>query len=174
MRILVLVWLMLMSALAVADDNAHDQGGCDKYPWDMNREWSLMVTDPIPFKSATAIDPEAHETPKDRRMHYALHPVDQVKLGVPSDKAESGKTYAGMSPLHVPFSTRFRVSSSKPVWIDVVGPNGALPAAKFAMRLGCERLVKTVVFKLDIDTDYWLQITGSKDPMVELLITMDR
>ncbi len=175
MRVIALFVFMLFSfQVAAADDHLGDQGGCDKYPWDMNREWSLMITDQFPLKSYAVADPEARYIPLDRRVLFALHPSDQVKLPAATEKKHAGSTYAGMARIQLPFQKKYRISSNKPVWIDVVGPNGIVPATKFAMMMGCEKLVKTVIFKLENEVDYWLQITGSADAQVELLVTLDR
>ncbi len=175
MRLVVLLILALsiMSTRAAGHDH-QGQAGCDQYPWDMNREWSLMITDPVPMKSSAATGPESRYIPLDRRVHLALHRAEQVKLAATPEKAHAGVAYAGMGPIRLPFGKKYRISTDKPAWIDVVGPKGLVPASKFAMLTGCERLVKTVIFPLESETDYWLQITGSTEPQIVVLITLDR
>jgi hypothetical protein len=47
-------------------------------------------------------------------------------------------------------------------------------SSKFEMQTGCDKLVKSVAFRLEQDTDYWLQLSGSLAPEPMLLITLDR
>lgn len=175
MKALVIVFSLLFPVAAfAADDTTHGNGGCDSYPWDMNREWSIMITDPVPFQALAARAEEARLMPMDRRVRFNMHSAEKVALAATPDKAAEGASFAGMAPMRVPFGKRYRISSSKPVWIDIVGPNGAVAAGKFAMATACKSLVKTVIFKLDIETDYWLQITGSKEDSVDVVVTLDR
>lgn len=175
MRFHAAVALLLSTVLAhAAEDGAHGKGGCDSFPWDMNREWAFMITDPIPFTSSAGRVEDARYLPMDRRVHFKLHPADKVNLATAPEKSFEGSTYAGMAPMRVPFGKRYRISTTKPVWVDVVGPAGPVAAGKFAMAMDCDMLVKTVMFKLDIETEYWVQITGSRDDNVDVVVTLDR
>lgn len=167
--------LCALSCVSVHADEGHDpNAGCETYPWEMNREWSLMLTDPIPRLASLFADPEARNMPLDRRVLMKLHPKDQVKFQAAPEKAGKEGSYAGMLPIQLPYSKSYRISSTRPLWFDVVGPNGVVKSSKFAMALGCERLVKTVVFKLESDTVYWLQLSGSAQPEVEMILTLHR
>jgi hypothetical protein len=174
MRLFVSILLFLSSIAAYGDEKHQHQGGCDKFPWDMNREFSLMVTDPVSFDAATSADPEWRRLPMDRRVQFKLRPTADVTLAAKSEKQHAASTFSGMAPVRVPYSTRFRISSTKPVWIDVVGPSGMLTPTKIAVMPDCEKLVKAAIFKMDIEQEYWIQITGSPDPVVELMFTMNR
>lgn len=176
MKSLLIVFLSLFmpGAALAAEDASHGRGDCDSFPWEMNREWAFMITDPIPFQALPTRAEEARFMPMDRRVRMSLNPAEKVTLTTPPDKSFEGATHAGLALMRVPFGKRYRISTSKPVWIDIVGPNGPVPAGKFAMALDCKHLVKTVIFKLDIETDYWLQITGSKEAAVDVVVTLDR
>lgn len=166
--------LLLSGAAVAADDAAHGKGDCDSYPWEMIREWSIMITDAVPYQALAGRAEEARFMPMDRRVQMQLLASDKVQLAASPEKTIEGVTYAGLAPMRVPFGKRYRISTSKPVWIDVIGPNGAVPASKFAMALDCKRLVKSVQFRMEIETEYWLQITGSQSEAVEVVITLDR
>ena len=169
------VGLLMIGANAFAADNASDaQAGCDSYPLEMNREWSLMITDPYPMKSYTKVEPEARFLPLDRRVALSLHPKDQVALVVALEKERASGTHVGVVPVRLPFTKRYRISSTKPFWIDVMGPNGVVNSTKSAEALGCERLVKTVIFRLEADTDYWLQFSSDSQARIEVILTLDR
>lgn len=172
--LLIIVSVLLSSAGLAAEDAAHGKGDCDSYPWEMNREWAFMITDPIPFQALATRAEEARFMPMDRRVRMTLQPVGKVTLAAAPEKTFDDATHAGLALMRVPFGKRYRISTSRPVWVDIVGPNGPVTPGKFAMALDCKYLVKTVIFKLDIETDYWLQITGSRDDTVEVVITLDR
>jgi len=174
MRTFSFLAMLIFISSAWAHEPGKDQGNCDSYPWDMNREWSLYLTDAIPWKALAQTEPEARYMPMDRRVDFQLLPSDQVKLVVPADKAPKAGTHAGLAPLRVPFPKRYRISANKPVWVEVLGPNGPVASTKFAAAMGCDKLVKSVIFKLDIETDYWLQVTGADLAQVDMLITLDR
>jgi hypothetical protein len=42
------------------------------------------------------------------------------------------------------------------------------------MQPGCDKLHKSVAFRLEPDVDYWIQISGSPTANAVLLITLDR
>lgn len=169
------VGLLIIGTNALAADEARDaQAGCDKYPLEMNREWSLMITDPYPMKSYAKVESEARFLPLDRRVALTLHPKDQVSLVVTPEKDRASAGYVGVVPVRLPFSKRYRISSTKPFWIDVMGPNGVVNSTKSAEALGCERLVKTVIFRLEADTDYWLQFSSGAQAQLEVILTLDR
>jgi hypothetical protein len=175
MRVIVLMISLLVSLPSLAAGHDHSaSAGCDQYPWDMNREWSLMITDPFPMQSVAATDQESRYVPLDRRVQFALHPSAKVKLAAKPEKTPAATTFAGMGLIRLPYGKKYRISTREAAWIDVTGPSGLVAPAKIAMLGGCDRLVKTVIFPLESETDYWLQITGSANPVITLLITLDR
>ena len=74
----------------------------------------------------------------------------------------------------MPRSGTYRVSANQRLWIEVVGPSEAVTSTKFTMQMGCEALRKSVVFPLEPETDYWIELSGSPTADPALLVTPDR
>jgi hypothetical protein len=175
MRLRVLLALLLLTGSASAAEPGSTAGGCDDYEWDMTREMFLLGTAPVAVAALKARAGDARFTPLDRRLQVSLHPAGEVALSAPPGRAhDAAASYAGLMLLYVPRTGTYRISSDQRLWIDVVGPDGAVKSSKFAMQTGCAKLVKSVAFKLEPELGYWVQVTGSpvRDPM--LLITLDR
>jgi hypothetical protein len=175
MRRLVLILLLLAAQAAVAAEPGTGTGGCDDYTWDMKRELFLVGTGKLSFTALPERAEDARFTPLDRPLQLTLRPASEVKLlAEPGRSHDAAATYAGLMLLTVPRTSTYRVSSDQRLWIDVIGPEGVVKSSKFVMQTGCDKLVKSVAFRLHPDTAYWIQVTGSpvREPM--LLITLDR
>lgn len=178
MKLLLTLVLLLGGAAAYGaeDHSQHQQGdgGCDAFPWDMSRELNLLRTTPISATALSTIDGEAKYSPLDRRLDLTLRPAADVKLLAEPGRSHGADTYAGLLKLRLPRSSSYRISSDQRLWIDVIGPDGLVKSTKFAMQPGCDKLHKSVAFRLEPDIDYWIQISGSPTPNPVLLVTLDR
>jgi hypothetical protein len=178
MKPLVLMLLLLGGSVACAADDHSDhqqsaQGGCDAFAWNMAREFNLLRATPFALEAVAARDAEAKYTPLDRRLDLTLKPAGEVKLLVPPGREPGADSYAGLLPLLVPRISSYRISSDQRLWIDVVGPAGAVKSSKFDMQPGCDKLRKSVAFRLEPETQYWIQLSGSPAANPVLLITLD-
>jgi hypothetical protein len=174
-RHLLLIAALLAARAAFAADPAMGSGGCADYSWDMKREFFLLGTAPLSIAAVPARDEQARFTPLDRPFRVALRPQAEVGLlAEPGRSHDAAASHGGLLRLVVPRVSTYRISSDQRLWIDVVGPQGVVKSSKFEMQTGCDKLVKSVAFRLEQDTDYWLQLSGSpaREPM--LLITLDR
>lgn len=178
MNLLVALFFLLCCAVAVGAENhsQHQQGdgACAAFPWDMSRELDLLRAPSIAVNALTMIDGEAKYSPLDRRLDLTLRPAADVKLVAEPGRSHGADTYAGLLKLRLPRTSTYRISSDQRLWIDVIGPDGVVKSTKFAMQPGCNRLHKSVAFRLEPDIDYWIQISGSPAPDPILLITLDR
>jgi hypothetical protein len=175
MRFRVLLALLPLTGAASAAEPGSATGGCEDYQWDMNREMALLGAAPIAVTALKARTEDARFTPLDRRLQVNLHPEAEVTpLAPPGRVHDAAASHAGLMLLYVPRSGAYRISSDQRLWIDVVGPDGVVKSNRFAMQIGCAKLVKSVAFRLDPEIGYWIQLTGSpvREPM--LLITLDR
>jgi hypothetical protein len=68
----------------------------------------------------------------------------------------------------------YRISAGERMWVEVVGPEGPVKTEKFAQLPGCAAIHKSVAFRLQPDTDYWVQISGSAGADPVLIVTLDR
>src|SRR5262245_43098819 len=157
-----------------AADQAHTGGDCGAFEWDMTRELELMRGAPAAFAAATAADPGARLAPLEQRLDLTLRSAAQVKLQVAPRREAAPDSYAGLVRLRVPRAGTYRVSASERLWIEMVGPAGAVKSSKFTGRSGCGVLHKSVAFPLDGETDYWIELSGSPKADPLLLVTPDR
>ena len=170
LRLIATAFLLLGCAAHAAD--ALDP--CQKFEWNMAREFSLLVATPIKLEALAQPAPESRWTPTDRPLDVALRPMADLKLLVKPGREHEVDSFGGLLKLTVPRTAGYRISSNRRLWIDVVGPEGVVTSSKFAMAPDCSKLAKSVAFRLEPDTDYWIQLSGSPTPDAVLLITLDR
>ena len=174
-RYLLLVAALCAARVAIPAEPGMGSGGCADYAWDMKREFFLLGAPPLSVDTLAEPAEDARFTPLDRPILAGLRPQAEVKLlAQPGRDHGAAAKHAGLMRLVVPRVSTYRISSDQRLWIEVIGPQGAVKSSKFEMQTGCDKLVKSVAFRLEQDTTYWLQLAGSpvREPM--LLITLDR
>jgi hypothetical protein len=147
---------------------------CAGFEWDMTHELGLLKAQPTPVTALAALVPDARPVPLEQRLDVDLLPAKQVRLEVPPRREPAADTHAGLVRIHVPRTAGYRVSASERLWIEVVGPGGVVASTKFTMSGTCPGLRKSVVFPLEGETDYWIQLSGSPAAQATLLVTADR
>jgi hypothetical protein len=167
MRRLALALLLCAGAPSFADE-------CAGFDWDMGRELGLLKAPPSAVTALAALVPDARPVPLEQRLDVALLAAKQVKLEVAPRREPPPDTYAGLVRVHTPRPGGYRVSASQRLWIEVVGPGGVVGSTKFTMSGTCPTLRKSVVFPLEGETDYWIQLSGSPTAEAILLVTPDR
>ena len=176
MRTMLLTAALLLStsATVLVADHQHAAGDCAHFSWNMTREFELLRAAPVALTALAGAEPEARLAPLEQRLDLRLLPSKQVKLQVAPRREPAPDSFAGLLKLRVKAAGTYRVSASQRLWIEVVGPAGAVKSSKFAMEAACESLRKSVAFPLEPETDYWIELSGSStsDPVV--LITTDR
>lgn len=172
-----LLCFLVIGAAAAADDHSmhqESQDGCAAFSWNMGREFSLLLATPFAMEGLAVQDAEAKYVPLDRRIDLKLKPAAEVKLLTPPGREPGANSFAGLLQAHFPRTSTYRVSTDQRLWIDVIGPGGVVKSSKFEMQAGCDKLRKSVAFRLEPEVDYWIQISGSPTPTAILLITLDR
>ena len=168
MRALALAALVWLGSPTFAADD------CRGFEWDMTRELELVRAEASAVAALSAVVSDAPSVPLDRRLDVALRPAKQVKLEVPPRREPAADTHAGLVRIRIPRTASYRVSASQRLWIEVVGPAGAVASTKFTMSGACDALRKSVVFPLQGETDYWIQLSGSPAAEATLVVTADR
>jgi len=168
------LWLVALLLLCCSAQAADSQDACEKYDWDMGREFSLLLSTPIKREAAAEQSPEAAWAPADRPLEVTLRPMADVKLPAKPGREYAAESFGGLLKLTVPRTAGYRISSNQRLWIDVIGPDGVVKSTKHTMQPTCEKIRKSVAFRLEPDTDYWIQLSGNPTQDVMLLITLDR
>lgn len=175
MRIAILLFSLLWAGAALAEDKpAAAQDPCEAFGWNMARELNLLRATPIALSALPQQSREAREIPLDRRIDLKLPANSEVTLLAKPHHEPAPDSYSGLLLLKVPRISTYRISTDQRLWMDVIGPEGVVQSTKFTMGPGCKVLHKSVAFRLQPDTEYWIQLSGSAVPNPLLLITLDR
>ncbi len=107
-----------------------------------------------------------------RRATVILQPAAAVSFVVPPEQVRAAEaSHAGLLAFRVPQAGTYRVSASKPVWIDVLDGDKALKPAAFGRLAPCTSIRKVLEFDL-APGRYTVQISGNAGPNVELMISL--
>jgi hypothetical protein len=171
---IVFAFLFLSIPVVAVQEHDHPRGDCAQFSWDMARELELMRGAPTPVTALAGAEREGRVVPLEQRLDVALLPGRQVRLQAAPRREPAPDSHAGVLKLRVPRSGSYRVSASQRLWIELVGPSGAVQSSKFTMQAGCEALRKSVAFPLEPETDYWIELSGSPTADPAFLVTPDR
>jgi len=175
MRIAILLFSLWWAGTLLAQDKpAAPQDPCETFAWNMARELNLLRAVPIVVSALVEKNNEAREIPLDRRIDLKLPANSEVKLLVKPHHEPAADSYSGLLLMKVPRISTYRISTDQRLWMEVIGPEGAVQSSKFTMGASCKALHKSVAFPLQPDTEYWIQLSGSAVPDPVLLITLDR
>lgn len=113
--------------------------------------------------------------PLGEKAKIQLSSEDKVKLVAPPEKSFPVKDsrYAGLLKFSVKEDGDYRVSLGAKLWLDVIPVRTKKPleAVSFEMQTKCDKIFKTVLFKLEKNQEYFVQLSSSKAPEVDLLIS---
>lgn len=144
--------------------------GCDAFTWDVSRELSLMATPAETVEAGAGPDTLA-TLALDRHYTLRLPPQRDVALAVqPGKPSNDDNARAGIVRFRVPSDGAYRVAISTRHWIDVVDAGKVVPSRDFQGRRGCEAIHKVVEFVLRGDRAVLLQLIGSADSDVGVVI----
>lgn len=102
------------------------------------------------------------------RADVALLSTTQIQFVSP-EKAPAPGSHGGMVGFTVPLAHIYRVALGAGAWIDVVRDGKPVMSGAHGHGPACTAIRKTVDFALT-PGDYVLQITGSKDPAIAVMI----
>lgn len=144
-------------------------GGCDSFQMQVDAEL-LAMTGPANGVMAWPAQGEPRGflqllTP----IAVTLLPRDHVSLTI---EAKRPGDYAGIVAFRVPASGRYRVSLGSSAWVEIVTQNGRIEPTAFEMQSHCPTVFKTIVFSLEADESYWLEVTSAVQE-VNVLLTAD-
>jgi hypothetical protein len=148
------------------------EGGCEAYSWDMSREMAAWDRPARPVTALADGSAAAESAPLDRKLEVTLHPLAKTRFSAPPERTPAGG-YAGAVPLTVPADGVYRIGAGTRVWIDVAEGRQLIPSAKFEGHAAC-KVHKVVAFPLKTGRSYRVQVSGSDQPAVSLIVTAER
>ena len=132
------------------------------------------VNQPVERISATPMADTARDRLTVNKVVAAkLHPMDRVKFVLgPEKKQRKPRDAGGLLALTPPVTGTYVLGSVSTAWIDVVDQeqNGFAKAKLYQWVDFCGRRMKAGVFELRADTRYWIQMSASPDPVLDLFV----
>jgi hypothetical protein len=113
------------------------------------------------------------ELPVNKVVAANLHTMDKVRFVLgPEKKQERPQDAGGLLALTPPVTGTYVLGSVSTAWIDVVDQeqNGFAKAKLYQWVDFCGRRMKAGVFELRADARYWIQISASPDPTLDLFV----
>lgn len=163
--------LLVLSTLSPAESHrpmSEMKGDCSQFALDLSAElraWS----EPVAKMQSGA------EVPFSRRMRLSLAPAGKVEFIVKPAKEfkGGGASHGGVASFTANESGTWRVSLGSKVWLDLVDTEAkaAVPADHFEMQTKCDRIFKVVEFTLKKGQRYALQLSSSREPVVDVLLS---
>lgn len=144
---------------------------CLSYDQDVREDLRLLALDPVSVVAART--PSA--VPRHRTgspVTLTLAPQSSMQwLQAPERPMIDDGSYAGLLALDVTAPGRYRVSMSAHAWVDLLDADGnAIVSTDFAGRSECKPLTKLVEFTLEQPGVHTLQVSGSTEPQVRVVM----
>lgn len=150
-------------------------GDCGDYQWNMQRELAIADGEAIP--AAIYIEPDDAAAPLelDRKLALKLFPTNDVRFLVqPERRGKKAEEFAGIAKVRVPQDGTYRFSTVIPYWVEIVTLDGKrVKSNKFEMQSQCKKLFKSAAFPLKANTDYWLQMSASRNKETAIIVTKE-
>lgn len=165
-------WLALSATLVlVSGSAAADSDPCAGYKWDVSRERALFAGQAQPL----AAGKDAAGAPVLESGHlYALElaAASAVRFVVAPGKASPAEgTYAGVLNLKVPAPGKYRIAIDEALWVDVESNGRLLSPVDYEGVHDCSAPRKIVVFTLDSQDGWILQVSGANRTAVRVSVT---
>ena len=152
------------------------QGDCDQYGLDLTREFKSWEKHPQKV-SAQPDSENASRLSLGDKTSVFLQPMHQVSFLSPPPEGKRGfeGTYGGMVRVKAGKKGSYRFCMSTKVWLDVVDPTTGTPLKNrlFEMQTQCDRIFKVVVFDLEPEREYLLQLAFCRSAQMQMLITRE-
>ena len=148
-------------------------GGCADYRMNMQREFSLAEGLGIPTLTFASASNGAGAVSTNTKLDVSLYPSNEVQFLVePEKRGKKAEEFAGLVKVRVTHDWNYRVSTVIPVWIEIATADGRrIKTNNFEMQAQCKKVFKTAVFPLKANTEYWLQMSASREKDTAIIIT---
>ena len=170
---LTLVLVVLLLSACAGQGKRAMEGGCEDYRMDMRRELALADSLGIPTLTYTNTNKDASAVSMNAKLDVSLYPGNEVQFVVePEKRGKKADEYAGLIKVRVSHDWNYRFSTVNPVWVEIATGDGRrVRTNKFEMQAQCKKVFKSAAFPLKANTDYWLQMSASRDKDTSIIIT---
>lgn len=151
------------------------RGDCDNYQWDMKNEFTIADGEAVPTTVFSSADAAASAAPLNRKLAISLFPTNDVRFLVePEKRGKNADEFAGLAKVRVDQDGTYRFSTVIPYWVEIVSADGKrIKSNKFEMQSQCKKVFKSAAFPLKAHTDYWLQMSASRDKDTAIILTKE-
>jgi molybdate transport system substrate-binding protein len=144
---------------------------CSGFAFDLSKELALMSGSKQPITAATGGDRRVAIEPG-RAYQVTLADQARVRLPAPPEKVTVAEgSHAGILHLMPIESRTIRVTLDEPAWIDVVSAGKVIESTRHTGRHDCPSLRKSVEFDVVPGAPLVLQLSGSTETTVTVLVT---
>jgi hypothetical protein len=154
---------MLLPAAALAEEPR----GCDKFKWPLDVERAALAD------AARRVASDA-ELQRDSAVAITvpLAPLAEAGLALPPERAPKRRDgFAGSARFAAGGQAGdYKVTLSKPGWIDVIEDGRYLKPLDYTGALDCPGVRKSVAFHLSGDT-FVLQVSDVQEPTIDVVVT---
>jgi hypothetical protein len=170
-RVMICSVFMLPLALAGARARADDPGGsCQSTGWDMRNEIAAFKST---AENVPAAATQVNLAPLEAGVLYVvkLRPQTEVHYLATADrKSLVHSPLGGLVALVVPTDGEYRITVDSPLWMDVVGPHGALAPSSYTGWHECRLFRKSIEYALTAADPWVLQISEATPELVRVVV----
>ncbi len=110
--------------------------------------------------------------PAGKALAVRLQPAADVTFQVPPGQVRTPESpHAGILWIAVPTNGVWRLSASTGLWVDVIGPSGAVQSTAFGALAPCTSIRKVVEFPLAAGT-YMVQLSGNPGADTRVMLSL--
>jgi hypothetical protein len=155
--------VIALSFFSTASAFAAEDGGCDKFKWDVARDRAALTT---PNLATLASGGEIDTTGK--AVTLTLKPAEG-NLPVPPERKPPAETFAGFVSLKAPAQTAvYTISLSAAAWVDVVQDGNYLKPRDNSGVRGCDGIRKSMKYEIAAKP-FVIQMSGVKAETVNII-----
>lgn len=173
-----MLWMFIALIMAGSPQRPMSEmhGDCEDYALDLSAEFKQWETSPRVL--AAQANPKGKAgLALEETTRLSLRPMKQVSFPSAPPVGRQGFTgeHGGLVLVKVGEKGSYRFCLATKVWIDVVDPAGTpLKVQRFEMQTQCKKIFKVVIYELEANTDYWLQIAFCPAQELRLLLSTGR
>jgi hypothetical protein len=144
---------------------------CSGFIWNVSHERALFSTEPTSVIAGSDLA-SAPTVRIDGFYELKLRPQSELSFAAPPGKRIlTDGAYAGIVRFDVTEPGIYRVSSSEPVWFDIVAQGSLVRSTDFQGSAGCNTPRKVVEFQLAPSVGLALQFSGGTSPSIRISVT---
>ena len=172
---IIVVWSLTACSSQQKRSMNEMRGDCADYQWDMHNEFTIADGELIAAPVFSCANSAATPVSLNRKLAISLYPTNEVSFFVePEKRGKKPEEFAGLAKVKVDQDGVYRFSTVVAYWVEIVSADGKrIKSNKFEMQSQCKKIFKSAAFPLKANTDYWLQMSASRNKDTVIIITKE-